>query len=75
MKLFKTEEYVANYVCVRCEHILSRAEVMYSDGVCPYCGNKDDSTICDYIKVARLVIVWVEVTFKPPFIKIVRTIA
>lgn len=75
MRLFETKEYVANYTCIKCVHNLSKDEVMHSNGICPYCGNNDDSTICDYIKVARLDISWVEVTLKPPFIKIARTIA
>lgn len=38
-------------VCVNCEHELSRAELGYSNGTCPYCGHTDNSTICSYKKV------------------------
>lgn len=69
MKLFETSKYIAKYVCIKCEHVLSRYEVMYSHGICPYCGNNDKSTICAVSKITVLKTTWIELTIKPPFIK------
>ena len=33
-------------VCIKCEHEMDECDKYYSDGVCPYCGLDDNSTIC-----------------------------
>ena len=35
------------WFCVGCGKGLSNYEVHYSNGVCPYCGNRASGTICD----------------------------
>ena len=35
----------AAYLCERCEREMSRNTMMYSNGVCPYCGNADNGTV------------------------------
>lgn len=39
------------HVCVKCNSRLSNHQRMYSDGVCPKCGNVTGRTICDTYKV------------------------
>lgn len=46
----------AVYCCKECGKRLTDDEVMYSDGVCPYCGYVSDGTICDYIKQSEEVL-------------------
>jgi predicted RNA-binding Zn-ribbon protein involved in translation (DUF1610 family) len=44
--------YVAVYRCTKCKARLSNHELMYSSGVCPYCGHVTPTrgTVCDYEK-------------------------
>ena len=42
--------FKAVHLCAKCEVRLSNHEMMCSHGVCPYCGNNSESTICDCIK-------------------------
>jgi len=47
----------AGYFCKECDHELSYKQIMYSIGVCPYCGYSCDSTIVSHtIKVRRWVV-------------------
>jgi predicted RNA-binding Zn-ribbon protein involved in translation (DUF1610 family) len=36
----------AAYFCVACGEELSSDEVMYSSGVCPWCGHVSNTTVC-----------------------------
>lgn len=43
--------------CVECGTPLDEEEEYYSEGVCPYCGHDDDSTICaTKVRAARWVV-------------------
>lgn len=50
--------YTKRYKCVECKTYMSDHTVSYSDGVCPYCGHKTDSTFCE---VTEEVGEWVQV--------------
>lgn len=42
--------------CPECDNRLYESQVFYNNGVCPYCGKYDNSTVCAYItKVFRQV--------------------
>lgn len=44
------------YLCIDCHKQLSEHEMMYSSGVCPYCGNKKGTSIVEcHKKSARYV--------------------
>lgn len=47
----RTSNWYSFSVCQDCENRLSSDEKMYSGGTCPHCGNTNDSTIVDCIKV------------------------
>jgi hypothetical protein len=40
-------EWISAPCCVGCDRWLTEHEIMYSNGVCPYCGYVVDSTVCD----------------------------
>jgi len=46
----KTKWYGLN-ICVNCETLLTFNQQMHSGGICPFCGNDGNSTICDTRKV------------------------
>lgn len=63
LRSFKDERMVKEYgrwhlieVCKECRAELSDDEVYFSDGICPYCGHDDDSTVLD---TERIVARWV----------------
>jgi predicted RNA-binding Zn-ribbon protein involved in translation (DUF1610 family) len=41
------------FVCKKCKEELNHNERMYSNGVCPHCGECNNSTIVDYIRNSR----------------------
>lgn len=43
-------KYIPVYRCTDCKEVLSNNQVMYSDGVCPKCGNIAAGTSVDHIK-------------------------
>lgn len=47
MKLWKQKErYIRIHECVNCQIEMSNNTKMYSNGVCPNCGNVGSPTIC-----------------------------
>jgi hypothetical protein len=47
----KVGNWYAKDVCIKCHSALNSRDKMYSRGTCPYCGNSNDSTVCDTYKV------------------------
>ena len=41
------------YFCVKCKKEMSNWTMMYSNGVCPYCGNVEPGTVVDCIESAK----------------------
>jgi transcription initiation factor IIE alpha subunit len=52
----KAREWIAVYSCKNCKGILSRGQVMDSNGVCPLCGNTVAGSIVDVYKTSILTI-------------------
>ena len=45
----KSTYYCIN-ACTSCDATISNSQRMYSNGICKFCGNTDNSTIVDTIK-------------------------
>ena len=57
------KQWVAVYLCGNCEQSLTETEKTRSNGVCPYCGQNTNSTVCNTTKkVGR----WIT-DYKPTF--------
>ncbi len=46
----KYSKWMTWHTCSKCNHELTRREIMYSYGTCPYCGYTVNSTVLDYKK-------------------------
>lgn len=40
-------KFVLLQKCLGCKKVLSRTQIFYSNGVCPFCGRDSNSTMCD----------------------------
>jgi len=50
-RLFRNTEWMVEYQCVACRHVLDAAERCLRHGVCPYCGHDSQEVHCATRKV------------------------
>lgn len=60
-------------MCAQCEKELSENQILYSHGICPYCGYNSNCTICDtkkvvYRKTKTFIPKWYQFWIRPKYL-------